>query len=160
MYKRVLIVVDARPVSAVATAEGLALANAHGAEVYFFTVMPSFPLLMADTPVYAVSAEQDFNQAAESNAKRLLDAASAAATLEGVRCEVGQGSGDDAARLISQAADAQACDLIVVASEGRNALIRMLTGSVIPGLITVSHLPVLICKDKTAHLAAEAPGNE
>ena len=43
------------------------------------------------------------------------------------------------------AADLQ-CDLIVVASTGSNAVMRLLTGSVIPGLITHSRVPVLVCR--------------
>jgi len=33
---------------------------------------------------------------------------------------------------------------------GRNAVLRLLTGSVIPGLITVSTIPVLIVRERAA----------
>ena len=56
------------------------------------------------------------------------------------------GSGEDDARVIVEAARKRRCDLIVVASEGRNALLRLLTGSVIPGVITASPVPVMVCK--------------
>lgn len=40
MCKRILIVVDPRPVARAAVAEGVLAAQAHGAELVFFTVMP------------------------------------------------------------------------------------------------------------------------
>jgi nucleotide-binding universal stress UspA family protein len=39
----------------------------------------------------------------------------------------------------------QACDLIIVGAEGGNALVRLLTGSAVPGLITRAAVPVMVC---------------
>ena len=42
------------------------------------------------------------------------------------------------------------CGLIVVASSGHKAIVRLLSGSVIPGLITQSTIPLLIVRGATA----------
>ena len=47
------------------------------------------------------------------------------------------------------------CDLIVVATEGRNAVMRILLGSVLPGLITAATVPVLVGRPQGA---ARPPG--
>jgi nucleotide-binding universal stress UspA family protein len=59
------------------------------------------------------------------------------------------GDGEDDARGIIDAARERDCDVIVVACEGRNALVRLLNGSVVPGLISASPVPVLVCRDGT-----------
>jgi fructose/tagatose bisphosphate aldolase len=56
------------------------------------------------------------------------------------------GGAEDDAKAIVTAAQKRRCDLIVVGSEGRNAVLRLMMGSVIPGLITAAPVPVLICK--------------
>jgi nucleotide-binding universal stress UspA family protein len=75
-----------------------------------------------------------------------LAAATALAASLGVPSIAVASDGDDDARSIIEAARERDCDLIVVASEGRNALVRLLTGSIIPGLITASTVPVLVCR--------------
>jgi len=49
----------------------------------------------------------------------------------------------------------------VAASDGRNALLRLLTGNIIPGLITASPVPVLVVKEarrkKASARSAVAP---
>ena len=59
------------------------------------------------------------------------------------------------AHAASQAAVRHHCDLIVVATEGRNAVMRILSGSVLPGLITAATVPVLVGRPQGA---ARPPG--
>ncbi len=146
MYKRILIVVDPRPVSRAAVTEGVLTAQVHGAEAVFFTVMPRYSVPVTDAPPFVLESPQEFQQAAKSNADRLLAAASISADRAGLKSRSVIGSGEDDAHCIVEAARKQRCDLIVVATEGRNALMRLMLGSVIPGLITSSPVPVLVCK--------------
>ena len=148
MFKRILIVIDERPASHAALGEGIALAKAHGSELVFFSVLPRYTVPMADMPAFMAVSPQEFQTVAESNARKGLAQATAAAERAGVMSRTGFGSGDDDARCIVDAARKRRCELIVVASEGRNALVRLLTGSVIPGLITSSPIPVLVCKER------------
>lgn len=150
MYQRILVVVDNRPVARAAILEGTALAQAHGAEVVFFSVLPSYTLPIADMPVFADVSPQQFEREAQAEVDRLLAGASVVADKAGVRSRTASGSGEDDAAAIIDAARRRRCDLIVVASEGRNAIVRLLTGSPIPGLITASPLPVLVCKPRAA----------
>jgi nucleotide-binding universal stress UspA family protein len=148
MYKRILIVVDHRPVSQAAAREGTALAKAHNADVVFFSVLPRYAVPVADTPPFPMVAPHEFQRAAKDSAQKWLAAATAIADKVGVTSRTGTGSGEDDSHCIVDAARRRRCDLIVVATEGRNALLRLLTGSVIPGLITASPVPVLVCKDR------------
>lgn len=148
MYKRILIVVDPRPVARAAITEGVAIARAYGAEALFFTMLPRYSVPVTDAPPFVLESPQEFQQAAKANADRMLAAANVVADRAGVKSHSAMGSGEDDARSIVEAARKRRCDLIVVASEGRNAVMRLLLGSVIPGLITASPVPVLVCKQR------------
>ena len=154
MYKRILIVVDPRAVTRAAVQEGTSMAKIHGAEVVFFHVLPRYSVPLADAPPFAMVSPQEFQQEAKTHAQRILATASAAADKAGVMSRTAMGSGEDDAHCIVEAARKRRCDLIVVASEGRNALLRLLVGSAIPGLITASPVPVLICKSRPRQPAA------
>jgi len=149
MYKRVMIVVDKRPVSRAAVDEGLQLAAVHGAAVVFYVAMPLYPMPLADVPPFVVVPPKEYQDAATEEAERLLSAAALKASKAGVASRGVKGSGEEPAQGIVDAARRLRCDLIVVASAGRNALLRLLTGSVIPALITASPIPVLVCKLKS-----------
>lgn len=147
MYKRILIVVDQRPVSRAAVKEGVSVAAAHGSEVVFFHLLPPFPVVAGDMPVFIDVSPHEYTKANTALADKVLTAATIAADKAGVASIKATGSGDLEARCIAEAARKRRCDLIVVATAGRNALLRLLTGSVIPGLITASTVPVLVVKD-------------
>ena len=148
MYKRIMIVVDKRAVSRAAVDEGLALAKHSGAEVMFYFSMPLYPMPLADVPPFVVVPPKEYEEAAIEEAERVLAAANALAVKAGVPSRGIKGSGDDAAEGIVDAARRRRCDLLVVATQGRNAVLRLITGSVIPALITASPIPVLICKQR------------
>jgi nucleotide-binding universal stress UspA family protein len=150
MYKRIMVVVDTRPVARAAVLEGIALAKAHRAEMVFFSVLPRYLVPMADMPMFADVSPKQFEREAKASADRLLTSATAMAHKAGIHSRAATGLGEDPAKVIVEAARRRRCDLIVVASEGRNALLRLLTGSVIPGLITEAPMPVLVCKQRPA----------
>ena len=150
MYKRILIVVDTKPAARAAVLEGTALAKVHGAEVLFFTVLPNYIVPVADMPMLAVVSPEQFEREARNSASRILAAATVIADKAGVLSRTASAAGDDPAHVIAAAARRRKCDVIVAASEGRNAVLRLLTGSVIPGLITAATVPVLVCKPKPA----------
>jgi nucleotide-binding universal stress UspA family protein len=153
MYKRVLILVDSRPVSRSAVQEGTALAKVHGAEVLFFSVLPNYVFPVADMPMFTDFSITQFEREAKAAASRLLTGATVVAEKAGVVSRTASAGGEDAAKVVAEAARRRKCDVIVVASEGRNALLRLLTGSVIPGLITESPVPVLVCKQRASNRA-------
>lgn len=145
MYEKILIVVDSDPSSRVAIHEGLALAKVHDAEVVFFSVMPRYVAPLGDMPMLGILSPEEFDVNTKSDAERLLARAMRVAKRAGVRCAGTVGIGADDAKCIAAAAREQGCGLIVVAAVGRNAVVRLLTGSVVPGLITHARVPVLVC---------------
>ena len=150
MYRRILIVVEAGSASRPAISEGVALAQDHGAEVLFFSVLPRYVMPVVDMPMVGVLSPEEFQRSARSSAQRHLAAVSTVAEQAGVRSHYAVGSGSDDAECIVQAAKQHRCDLTVVASLGRNAVMRLVMGSVIPGLITLSTVPVLIVRKQTS----------
>jgi nucleotide-binding universal stress UspA family protein len=146
MYKRILIVLDPPEVSRAAMQEGMRLAAVHGSEVIFFTMLPNYPLV-GDFPMYDSVSMREFDMASKAQADRLLAAARVAADKSGVTARYSTGRGDPVKAAVDAIKRLRA-DLAVVPSEGRNALLRLLTGSIIPGLITLSPVPVLVVKDR------------
>lgn len=147
MYDRILIVVDDEATSAHALDEGLALAQTHGSAVVLLGVLPASSPAISDLPVMGVLDDAELLLQARQAVEHRLQAAAATASRAGVRCRTLVGDGLDPVRSIAQTAQDLHCDLIVVGSEGRNAVMRLLTGSVIPGLITHARVPVLVCRD-------------
>jgi len=168
MYKRILIVVPQGPARPAAVTEGVKLAEVHQAEVIFLTLLPHYVVPVAEMAMTAVPGPAEFQRAAMATANRLLAAATVLADKSGVRSRTAVGTGVDDADCIFAEARRRRCGLIVVGSMGRNAVLRLLTGSVIPGLITVSTIPVLIVRErgaaskavKSAVVARKPPGQQ
>lgn len=146
MYKRIMVIVDDTPNTEVAVRQGVDMAKAHQAEVLFFYVLPRYVLPMVDALPVTVQSPEEFQREANENASKILHAASATAETAGVTSHRAMGSGVDDAHCVADAARIRHCDLIVVASERRNAVMRLITGNIIPGLITHSGVPVLVCQ--------------
>jgi nucleotide-binding universal stress UspA family protein len=158
MYDRILIVLDDDLPSQTALQEGLALARAHGAEAVLLGLMPPNNAPVSDLPVMGVVGYADIEPHARQDAERRLQAATDTAAHAGVRHRGLVADGLDPVHSITDTALRLHCDLVVVGSEGRNAVMRLLTGSVIPGLITRAPVPVLVCREcspgaRTMHLA-------
>ncbi|MEO7255674.1 MAG: universal stress protein [Casimicrobium sp.] len=149
MYKRIMIVVDDSEVTKAAVREGLTLAKQHNSEVHFFHVLSNYVLPIADGLAMGYLTMDEHRQEVERTAVRLFTAATSLAKRMGVTSSVTTGSGAEAAVCIVEAAIKQKCGLIVVGSHGRNALERLIFGSVVTRLITLATVPVLVCKNKT-----------
>jgi len=146
MHKRILIAIDDTEVSRPAVDEGLVVARSFGAEVVFYYVLPSFVLPLMDMPVAMDASPVEHYRAARKAAGRVLAAAAVRARRAGVRSSEVMGSGGIAADCIAQAARGRKCDMIVVGSHGRSTVQRLIFGSVVTQLITLSPVPVLVCK--------------
>jgi len=146
-FSRILVVLETWDRAEVAARQGVALARAHGAEVLFADVLDPYirpnlnarqwPVLSGDG--YAL---QFVAQSQRQHADAIAIARSADVTADAVSVAA---PGD-----IARAAAEQACDLIVVASSGCTAWRRLLSGSIIPGLITAASVPVLVCRSEPA----------
>lgn len=150
MYRRIMIVVDDKPAAQAAIDEGTSLAARHGAEAVYLALMPAYPVALADEMSVSSIAPEAFRQAALAQADQVLSAAMSTALRAGVVARKTHGPEGGDARCIVEAARRRQCDLIVVGSEGSNAVVRLLNGSLVPGLITAADMPVLVCKEPGA----------
>jgi len=147
MQKRILVVVDDRVVTQSAIRQAIELAKAIRADIHFFYVLPNPVVLAFDIlPAAELLSADHFNEETV-HAKNMLDAARELAELAGIQSFCAIGSGTDGAVCVSDAAERKHCHLIVVGTEGKNAMLRILGGSIVPGLISIASVPVLVCKD-------------
>lgn len=147
MYRKILVIVDERVATQSAIQQAIEIAKVHRADLLFFYVLPRYVFASADMlPVVALSPEE-FQSQANDRAHTMLVAASKQAEQAGVQSFRAMGSGSDDVQCICDMARMRHCDLIVVATDGHNAVMRILSGSVIPGLITAATVPILICRD-------------
>ena len=149
MYQRILIVMegDSDRADEAAVLEGLALAKESGGEVIFFSVLPRYVLPVAELPLVGVPSSVEFETEIRAAVEKRFAHAQTLARQAGVPCRHEIDSGVDDAQCVVDATEKLACDVVVVQSTGRNALMRFLSGSVIPGLITSSMVPVLVVRE-------------
>jgi len=148
VYKKILVLVDDRKVTQSAIHQAIELAKAHRADILFFHVLPAFVHVSVEMlPISDMSADE-FRAKASEEAARMLSDATALAESAGVHSHRAVGEGKDDAHCVAEAAVKRHCDLIVVGTEEQNAVVRLLTGSIVPGLISVATVPVLICRDQ------------
>lgn len=147
-YGHVLIVVECRGGAWSAVEQGLRLAHEHGARATLALALPhlsSVMVEMAGMPVTASDplalelARRGAGQLARAQQKaRSLDVAVHSVTLQGL----------DLPAVIVDRAMRLAADVIVVACEPANAVRRLLGGSLVPGLISASSVPLIVCPDE------------
>jgi nucleotide-binding universal stress UspA family protein len=122
----------------------LGLAQARGAELVLFSPLPSYQVPLADVPPADSVSPEQFDREAQAAARLLLQGAVRQAEAAGVMSHTVLGPGEDRVRAIIDTAERRRCGLIVAGSDGSNAVLRLITGNVLPGLITASPLPLLV----------------
>lgn len=148
MYRKLLVVVDDSVVTQSAIRQAIEIAQIHRAEILFFYLLPHYSITSFDAlPVITLTPEE-FQSQANDHAHKLLRAASQLAERAGVHSYRAMASCSDEVRCICNMAKQRNCDLIVVGTDGDNAVMRILKGSVIPGLITAAMVPVLVCQKR------------
>lgn len=146
MYRKLLVLVDDRLDTQSATLEAIEIAQVHGAVILFFYILPPYRFPISDIPPAVALSPEEFQRQANAHAHTLLVAASELAELAGVQSYRAMGSSADNVQCVCDIAERRQCDLIVVGTDGHNAMMRILEGSIIPGLITAARVPVLICR--------------
>jgi nucleotide-binding universal stress UspA family protein len=148
MYTRILIVLDRHPQARAALRAGLQLAHAHEAEATLLALQARLPVATPDSIPPMPVPNDEFERAAKADANRALAAAHRAAARAGVAARCDELDPAPTPQAIAAHACELGCRLIVVASEGRNAVTRLLAGSLAPRLITAAAaMPVLVCRD-------------
>ena len=143
MYKNILIATDGSDLSASAVKEGVYLAKALAAKVT--AVIVSEPFHWFD-PNMVEGAEAAYREGSNQAAARILGAAADAAKAMGVACETVHVEEERPYVAIIDTAKAKNCDLIVMASHGRQGIARLLLGSEAARVVTLSSVPVVVCR--------------
>ena len=148
MYKHVLIATDGSELAQKAETTGLTLAKALGAQVTVVTVTEPWEALsmaaLAERGMPNPVADYDECMAAAAN--RILFGVQQTAKKGGMACATLHVKDRHPAEGIIETAKERGCDLIVVASHGRKGLSRMLLGSQTTKVVTLSTVPVLVCR--------------
>jgi nucleotide-binding universal stress UspA family protein len=145
MYKHILIATDGSELGAKAVAQGLDLAKQLGAKVTAITVTEPWTAAAYGT-IPTPTLIKVYDQAAAENAARILSSVSEVANMRQVACDAVHVKDRYPADGIIDTAKAKGCDLIVMASHGRRGLARVLLGSETTKVLTLSPIPVLVCR--------------
>ena len=148
MFQHILIATDGSELAGKAERTGLALAKALGAKATAITVTEAWDALsMAALAERGVpNPVADYEQSASSAANRILWEVDEIAKQTGVHCATRHVKEMHPAEGILDAAKEYGCDLIVMASHGRRGISRLLLGSQANKVVTLSPVPVLVCR--------------
>jgi len=148
MFKHILIATDGSELAQKAEAAGLALAKALGGQATAVTVTePWEALSMAALAERGVpNPVADYDESMRAAANRILFGVKEAAKKLGIACATVHAKDRYPADGIIETAQERGCDVIVLASHGRRGLSRVLLGSQATKVVTLSPVPVLICR--------------
>jgi nucleotide-binding universal stress UspA family protein len=89
---------------------------------------------------------EDYDRAAKESAARILAPIGKKAEKMGLDCRTAHVAEQFPAEGIIAAAKEHGCDLIVMASHGRRGLAKLFLGSEATKVLTLSTVPVLVCR--------------
>ena len=144
MFKKILVPTDGSATAQSAAATAAELAKSQGAEVVGVYVIDPFPYIgIGDASAVGLQA---YMADARNAAGQGLDALGQVCKAQGVPF-----AGDTIERNvvyegILETAEAEGCDLIVMASHGRQGVKALILGSVAQKVLTYAKVPVLIVK--------------
>ena len=145
MFKHILIATDGSELGERAASQGLALAGALNAKVTAITVTEPWTAFLTGEAAIAFPVDE-YDKGAAANAARILAATSEMAKKQDVACATAHIKDQFPAEGIVAACQSHGCDLIVMASHGRRGLAKLLLGSQATKVLTMSSVPVLICR--------------
>lgn len=143
---RLLVLLDDGSAAQRAVDAALHWAGRLHAELLFVHVLPQWQAPIADVPIGDAVSQQSFDACARQQGQALLDEACARAQAVGLGRHSLLLAGGDAVQLVCELALREACELIVVGTGSANAVWRLLGGDPVPGLISRSPVPVLVCR--------------
>ncbi len=145
MYKHLLIAIDGSELAKTALRHGIALAKELDARVTIVTVSEPWHSY-APGEISMPFPVKQYQDSVAKWALKILAEAKAVANDAGVNSATIHIKEDYPADGILSVAENQSCDLIVMASHGRQGLSRIVLGSQANHVVTHSKLPVLICR--------------
>jgi len=144
MFNHILIATDGSEVATKAVRVGLKLAKKLAARVIVMTASEPLPVTVSAETI-AANFPAEYEKATKESAAKVLGEVRGEALTIGVECETLHVTNFPAAAII-ETAKANACDLIVMGSHGRRGIARLLLGSQAAKVVTLSSVPVLVCR--------------
>lgn len=149
MFKKFLVPVDGSDISLKAAQSAQSLAKASGGELVLLYVAARFLNAYGfESGMYQAITEKIYNERIEASSSELLEKVRQGLAPGGIVHSRWVMS-DRTEEAIVKAAQADECDLIVIATHGRGAIGRALLGSVTSRLLPISPVPVLVYRDAT-----------
>ncbi|MDE1934143.1 universal stress protein [Bradyrhizobium sp.] len=142
MYKNILIATDGSDLAARAVKSGVSLAKTIDAKVTAVTVSEPFHWF---EPNMVEGAETAYTEGAKRTAAATLESVLNTARAASVPCETVHAVDQFPYKGIIDVAKAKGCDLIVMASHGRQGMAAVVLGSQTAKVLTHSAIPVLVC---------------
>jgi nucleotide-binding universal stress UspA family protein len=144
MYRNILVPTDGSDITEKAVKTAITLAKILGATLSAISVKEPFPY-SAISEMQPVPP-QEFYDAQERIALARVRSVVDAAAIEGVDCSGHTVEALHAWEAITDHAQNQGCDLIVMASHGRRGVSALLLGSETQKVLTHSTVPILVVK--------------
>lgn len=145
MFKHILVPTDGSPLSLRAAKAAVRFALANGARITAFYVRPQYrPDISGDYIPASFVSLPEFTIQVKKAAEKYLGKVKQLADAANVPCATVQTSGDSPYQAIIEAAKANKCDLVFMASHGRRGIAGFLLGSETNKVLTHCKLPVLV----------------
>lgn len=155
MYTHLLVPIDATDLSTVVVGKAVELARSLGARITFFHAQLNYDTsFFGDAELVRVTSPDDFAYSFTGRARELLAKAESAARAKGVTCSSVTTVCAKAHQAIIDAAQEAQCDLIFMASHGRNSHLGMMLGSQTLKVLMSSDIPVLVSSNKNPSVSA------
>lgn len=144
MFRKLLVPTDGSEVSIKGAMRAIPLAKLMGASMKVLFVQDSYPLIGFGESLSA--GVQALMMAARENGTQAVSRIRDAAKSNGVVVDTLEVEDRDAAQSIVDTAKGSEADLIVMGSNGRSGVAKMVLGSVATKVLALSPIPVLIIK--------------
>lgn len=145
MYKRILIPTDGSKIARKAIRSGIALAKELGASVVgYHAAEPIERVFDAEGASVRPTAIKQFRERVAEQGRRYLAEMAQACKAAGVECETVMTTPATPYQGIIEAARKKKCDMILMASHGRDNLATLILGSVTQKVLAHSRIPVLV----------------
>jgi len=146
-YRRILVPTDGSELSERAVRTAVQLARVLGSRITAIFVVPEgVPTLFSGNKLYGSGVlGRQYRDLIRSRARRALALVERHAATAGVACSSVRSLAAQPWRAILRAAAGNRCDLIVMASHGREGLPALALGSQTTKILAHSRIPVLVC---------------
>jgi nucleotide-binding universal stress UspA family protein len=147
MYKKILVATDGSTLSKKAVTHAISLAQLSGAELVALKVVPRYPQSYFEGGMVLPASDVGrIEKQWMEHSQTIVDAVAKSGSAKGVTVKAITSKSDLVSDAIIAAAKKHKCDLIVMASHGRNGVKRLLLGSETQLVLTHSTVPVLVLR--------------